>query len=297
MPSVNATWLWRCSKSPMAMGVSTTETSQPMFDFHGSGTPSVRWLPRSLVRVSPSCRSTRRYNKQNRTHLVIQQSLPCLSVCVCVCTSVRWPPRSLVRVSPSCRSTRRYNKQNRPHLVIQQSLPCLSVCVCVYLRQMAAQIPGQSLAQLSLYTALQQAEQNALSYTAVTSMSVCLCVCVCVCTSVRWPPRSLVRVSPSCRSTRRYNKQNRTHLVIQQSLPCLSVCVCVCTSVRWPPRSLVSLAQLSLYAALQQAEQNALSYTAVSSMSVCLCVCVYLRQMAAQIPGQSLAQLSLYAAL
>ena len=131
MPSVNATWLWRCSKSPMAMGVSTTETSRPMFDFHGSGTPSVRWLPRSLVRVSPSCRSTRRYNKQNRTHLVIQQSLPCLSVCVCVCTSVRWPPRSLVRVSPSCRSTRRYNKQNRTHLVIQQSLPCLSVCVCV----------------------------------------------------------------------------------------------------------------------------------------------------------------------
>ena len=58
-----------------------------------------------------------------------------------------------------------------------------------------------------------------------------------------------------------------------------------------------SLAQLSLYAALQQAEQNALSYTAVSSMSVCVCVCVYLRQVAAQIPGQSLAQLSLYAAL
>ena len=85
MPSVNATWLSRCSKSPMAMGVSTTETSRPMFDFHGSGTLSVRWLPRSLVRVSPSCRSTRRYNKQNRTHLVIQQSLPCLSVCVCVC--------------------------------------------------------------------------------------------------------------------------------------------------------------------------------------------------------------------
>ena len=139
---------------------------------------SVRWPPRSLVRVSPSCRSTQRYNKQNRTHLVIQQSLPCLSVCVCVCTSVRWPPRSLVRVSPSCRSTRRYNKQNRTHLVIQQSLPCLSVCVCVYLRQVAAQIPGQSLAQLSLYAALQQAEQNALSYTAVTSMSVCLSVCV-----------------------------------------------------------------------------------------------------------------------
>ena len=58
-----------------------------------------------------------------------------------------------------------------------------------------------------------------------------------------------------------------------------------------------SLAQLSLYTALQQAEQNALSYTAVTSMSVCLCVCVYLRQVAAQIPGQSLAQLSLYAAL
>ena len=147
-------------------------------------------------------------------------------------------------------------------------LPRLRDALC----QVAAQIPGQSLAQLSLYAALQQAEQNALSYTAVTSMSVCLCVCVC--TSVRWPPRSLVRVSPSCRSTRRYNKQNRTHLVIQQSLPCLSVCVCVCTSVRWPPRSLVSLAQLSLYAALQQAEQNALSYTAVTSMSVCLCVCV-----------------------
>ena len=170
-------------------------------------------------------------------------------------------------------------------------LPRLRDALC----QVAAQIPGQSLAQLSLYAALQQAEQNALSYTAVTSMSVCLCVCVC--TSVRWPPRSLVRVSPSCRSTRRYNKQNRTHLVIQQSLPCLSVCVCVYlrqVATQIPGQS---LAQLSLYAALQQAEQNALSYTAVTSMSVCLCVCVYLRQVATQIPGQSLAQLSLYAAL
>ena len=54
---------------------------------------------------------------------------------------------------------------------------------------------------LIIYAALQQAEQNALSYTAVTSMSVCLCVCV---------------------------PQNRTHLVIQQSVPCLSVCMCVC---------------------------------------------------------------------
>ena len=75
--------------------------------------------------------------------------------------------------------------------------------------------------------------------------------------------------------------------------------MCVCVYLRQVAAQIPgqSLAQLSLYAALQQAEQNALSYTAVTSMSVCLCVCVYLRQVATQIPGQSLAQLSLYAAL